>query len=340
MDKESSRFTEIQTYISIIVPVYNVEKYLSRCVDSILNQTFTDFELILVDDGSTDNSAKICDEYAEKDCRIKVIHKENGGVSSARNVGLENAVGEYIMFCDSDDFVDKDWIKILLFYAKKNPTSLINCEYCNYLINKDVINYPKTYNVEEATHIDIDQYFYFYKNNYSQFVWNRIFCSETIMINDIRFDEKIKVGEDALFILEYLKYCTDFLYIPKCLYYWVNNSESASRKYEPYYYDIIKKLYFPRKNIISEKDKQAFIDEYFHRFYECFTIVFDERNEEPKTKKIKYCNYILNDNEFIDAMNNASAYVCSSKMKKILKIKNYRILKIFLKAVDLKKRRR
>ena len=112
MDKESSRFTEIQTYISIIVPIYNVEKYLSRCVDSILNQTFTDFELILVDDGSTDNSGKICDEYAEKDCRIKVIHKDNWGVSSARNVGLENSVGEYIMFCDSDDFVEKNAVSV------------------------------------------------------------------------------------------------------------------------------------------------------------------------------------------------------------------------------------
>ena len=89
--------------LSIIVPVYNVEKYLARCIDSILAQTFTDFELILVDDGSTDNSGEICDEYAGKDPRIIVIHKENGGVSSARNHGLDIARGEYITFVDSDD---------------------------------------------------------------------------------------------------------------------------------------------------------------------------------------------------------------------------------------------
>ena len=90
--------------ISIIVPVYNVEKYLKRCIDSILNQSFTDFELILVDDGSTDNSGEIIDEYAIKDERIKVIHKENGGLSSARNVGIEYSKGNYIAFVDSDDW--------------------------------------------------------------------------------------------------------------------------------------------------------------------------------------------------------------------------------------------
>ena len=95
-------------YFSIIVPVYNVEKYLSECIDSILCQTFTDFELILVDDGSKDESGKICDQYAEKDNRIKVIHKENGGQSSARNCGVEESSGKYIVFLDSDDFISED----------------------------------------------------------------------------------------------------------------------------------------------------------------------------------------------------------------------------------------
>ena len=95
--------------ISIIVPVYKVEKYLNRCIDSILAQSFPDFELILVDDGSPDKSGKICDDYAAKDSRVKVIHKENAGVSAARNSGLAMSSGSYIMFCDSDDFVDKNW---------------------------------------------------------------------------------------------------------------------------------------------------------------------------------------------------------------------------------------
>ncbi len=94
--------------ISIIVPVYNVEKYLKKCVDSILGQTFTDFELLLIDDGSTDNSGSICDELAKTDNRIKVIHKENGGLSDARNIGIEVAKGDFIGFIDSDDYIDED----------------------------------------------------------------------------------------------------------------------------------------------------------------------------------------------------------------------------------------
>ena len=110
--------------ISIIVPVYNVEKYLRKCVDSILNQTFKDFELILVDDGSIDTSGKICDEYNLKDNRIKVIHKENGGLSSARNAGLDIAQGEYIGFVDSDDWIELDMYEELYKICKENDTDV------------------------------------------------------------------------------------------------------------------------------------------------------------------------------------------------------------------------
>lgn len=98
--------------ISVIVPVYNVENYLCKCVDSIINQTYNNLEIILVDDGSTDGSASICDEYVLKDSRVKVIHKENGGVSSARNIGIAEASGEYICFVDSDDWLELDYFEI------------------------------------------------------------------------------------------------------------------------------------------------------------------------------------------------------------------------------------
>ena len=99
--------------ISIIVPVYNVEKYIRRCIDSLITQTFKSIEILLIDDGSKDNSGAICDEYALKDDRVKAFHKKNGGVSSARNIGLDNATGTYIMFCDSDDYVDPTWCEKL-----------------------------------------------------------------------------------------------------------------------------------------------------------------------------------------------------------------------------------
>ncbi|MBQ7882921.1 MAG: glycosyltransferase, partial [Phascolarctobacterium sp.] len=106
--------------LSIIVPVYKVEQYIHKCVDSILNQSFTDFELILVDDGSPDNCGKICDEYAAKDKRVRVIHKENGGVSQARNLGIDEAKGEYISFIDPDDWVDLDMYEKLFSFVDQN----------------------------------------------------------------------------------------------------------------------------------------------------------------------------------------------------------------------------
>ena len=110
--------------ISVIVPVYNVEKYLDKCVDSIVNQTYKNLEIILVDDGSPDNCPKMCDAWVEKDSRIKVIHKENGGVSSARNAGLKASCGEYIGFVDSDDFIQPDMFEQLLGAYDKESIEL------------------------------------------------------------------------------------------------------------------------------------------------------------------------------------------------------------------------
>ena len=133
--------------ISVIVPVYNVEKYLHRCVDSILAQTFTDFELILVDDGSPDNCGKICDEYAEKDSRIHVIHKVNGGLSDARNAGIDwafaNSNSEWVTFIDSDDWVDKYYLEYLYNSILTHKTKLAVC------------NYEKTYGEELSIIIPI-----------------------------------------------------------------------------------------------------------------------------------------------------------------------------------------
>ena len=103
--------------VSIIVPVYNTEKFLHRCIDSVLAQTYKDFELLLINDGSTDSSGTICDEYAAQDVRVRVFHKENGGVSSARNLGLDNAQGEWITFVDSDDWISKDYLKELAMHS-------------------------------------------------------------------------------------------------------------------------------------------------------------------------------------------------------------------------------
>ena len=127
--------------LSIIVPVYKVEPYIHKCVDSILNQSFTDFEIILVDDGSPDNCGKICDEYAQKDERVKVIHKENGGVSSARNLGIDEAKGEYISFIDPDDWIEKEMYSEILRYVVLNDLDILCTDVCEVRESKCFVRY-------------------------------------------------------------------------------------------------------------------------------------------------------------------------------------------------------
>lgn len=125
--------------VSIIIPVYNVEKYLPRCVDSVLNQTYSDIEVILVDDGTKDNSGVMCDKYAEQDNRVRVIHKENGGLSSARNAGIEIAIGDAIFFLDSDDYISKECIKKMVSLMDENNAdiSIIQMKYISENINEE-----------------------------------------------------------------------------------------------------------------------------------------------------------------------------------------------------------
>lgn len=127
--------------LSVIVPVYNVEQYIHKCVDSILSQTYADFELILVNDGSPDNCGKICDEYASKDNRVKVIHKQNGGVSEARNIGLDAVTGEYISFIDPDDWIDKDMYEQTLGYMANNDLDIVCFDVEEVRTNKSFVRY-------------------------------------------------------------------------------------------------------------------------------------------------------------------------------------------------------
>ena len=184
--------------ISIIIPVYNAENTLGRCIDSILSQTFSDWELLLIDDGSTDRSGEICDEYAVNDERIKVFHKENGGVSSARNMGLDNAKGRWITFVDADDQI--------------NPDAL-NCIY-NRDINEDILFFPYYFYYKDGNKIfdtlnvpeRIENISLFLNKNIHKYIFRVVWgkCYKNELLKGIRFDEKIKIGEDLLFVLTYL----------------------------------------------------------------------------------------------------------------------------------------
>lgn len=154
------RRDEYLVKVSIIVPVYNVEKYIDKCINSILNQTFEDFELILVDDGSTDKSGEICDKYKKQDKRIKVIHKTNGGLSDARNVGIDNSLGEFITFIDSDDYVDEDIIEFLYDNLKKHHCDISICNareiYTDYVVYQTKEDIEMVVSGKEAVRYELE----------------------------------------------------------------------------------------------------------------------------------------------------------------------------------------
>ena len=184
--------------ISIIIPVYNAEKFLAKCLDSVLMQTFTDFECILINDGSLDNSPAICAEYSEKDARIKIIHKNNGGASSARNAGLDIALGEWIIFIDSDDWVHNNYLELLLTNALNNNCKLSICD--KHYISEES-------SVKNLSHYSIT---FFDKDSAKKALFtSKKIGTETVCklikreyIYDIRFDTSIIVCEDGLFWFE------------------------------------------------------------------------------------------------------------------------------------------
>ena len=210
--------------VSIIVPVYNAERYLHRCIDSILAQTFTDFELLLIDDGSKDNSGAICDEYAVKDSRIRVFHKENGGASAARNYGLDKAVGKYICFIDADDWVDKDYIERLL------PADGEDMVICSFMYDTMEVFLLGDYVRDKQ---NIAKNFYALIDHMAICApWCKIMRRDIIDQNNIRFDVNVSAGEDMLFVCDYFSAGLDKIRtISQPLYhYYVADSGSLSHR--------------------------------------------------------------------------------------------------------------
>lgn len=211
--------------ISIIVPVYNVENYIRECIDSILAQTISSFELILVDDGSKDESGKICDEYADTDDRIRVIHKENGGLSSARNRGLDEAKGDYICFVDSDDAVSADYLEKLYAAIKKGNADIVVCDIdAPKLSTADMsVNSPLSMPVLEAKRWLYDQT----SREYVLMVvaWNKIYAKE--LLNGIRYPEG-RLHEDEFMIGRVLSRAKTVSFVPDKLYVYRDNASGIT----------------------------------------------------------------------------------------------------------------
>lgn len=282
--------------ISIIVPVYNVEKYLRYCIDSILSQTFTDFELLLIDDGSKDKSGEICDEYAKKDNRIKVYHKENGGVSSARNLGLNKANGEWVCFIDSDDIVLNTYLKNMVD-AISNDNSMILSNYRgeNMAVSKVKLDNVTLYKDEIVK--------YFIKNRVLDLSapYSKLYKVETIRKYSISFPEGIQMGEDAIFIIRYLNRTSSVAVIDKCDYIVRNTIGSLSSKYYPFEnewkcYEIWKaemiKFLTKFGQIYDNPIKIAWENRIGDTFNRCLQCLYRQKKSVKFSEKLKYLESI------------------------------------------------
>lgn len=215
---------------SIVIPVYNAEQYLNRCIQSVLNQTFSDFELILVNDGSTDNSLNICENFAENENRIKIISHKNNGVSFTRNKGIKAATGKYITFIDSDDFVDKSYLESFYLQLSIKETDIIASGIIKYYGESEI---NITYHVDYSDNISIIPELE--KQNLLSGPFAKCFKRDVIVNNKILFDKDFSFGEDAIFNLTFVKQITSISAIAYAGYYYYQiEGESLVKKKYPF----------------------------------------------------------------------------------------------------------
>lgn len=222
--------------VSVIVPVYNVEKYLNRCIESIVNQTYKNLEILLIDDGSPDNCPLICDEWAKKDKRIRVIHKANAGLGMARNTGIENANGKYICFFDSDDYFELTTIEKCVFSARQNNSDVVLFGFCDAFENGDI----KPLTISDCNSVYKDKEILnkllpdLLVNSYGLDIsaCAKMFRLDLLINKDIRFkSEREIISEDAYFIIELFENVTVASVVPECLYYYYKSVGSLTRSY-------------------------------------------------------------------------------------------------------------
>ena len=224
--------------LSIIIPVYNVALYLTKCLNSIISQDEKDYELLLIDDGSTDGSSKICEKYASENSNIHYMYKENGGVSTARNLGLSHAQGDYICFVDADDWVEPSYLQTLLSYTQQENAADITYFGVNFIRQEGSIESvtPIPCKCEERVSIEeqLFQLRYVDKHELFGFTWNKMFKADIIRQHDLRFAENICFREDELFTISYCQYTNSLQVIATPLYnYCMNNSGLTSKGMKP-----------------------------------------------------------------------------------------------------------
>ena len=323
--------------VSVIVPVYNSAGTIDQCLNSVLNQNYTNYEIIIIDDGSTDSSGVICDKYCDKNDKVYVFHTENRGVSSARNLGIEKATGEYVLFIDSDDSIDKEYIEDLI--NLKNQYKEIDNIWCGF----------KTYSID--TTADESVSYVYDKNSKISLVdrknimtlhekwldagpYCKLYSRNILKKTNVRFPENLSLGEDLVFNFQYLdntngKIC----FLNKATYnYYLQSGNSLATKYYDNLFDIYKTINkvmerYIRKWDCDTEEFKKYYNACFFKFEVCLKNTFNTCNSASKQDKYRRNNEILNSCEFQEAFNNMS-YSPNPLLFVAYKTKNYFFVRI------------
>ncbi|CUQ11647.1 Hyaluronan synthase [Turicibacter sanguinis] len=289
-------------FYSIIVPIYNSECTLKECLDSIRNQTYENFEVILVNDGSKDNSGFICDTYSLHDNRFKVIHRNNSGVSNARNLGLSVAKGKYIIYIDSDDYIEKGTLEKITEVMAGKEYDLIM-----FGVSKDVGN------ESSPLYTKMDSNFYSVKDCISNLIKHeyinapfKVYKKSLIDFNKITFNVNLDIGEDLLFNLQYFSHCNSFYFIKDILYhYTIRNSSSLTQKLIPQKYEKLMMVHdqigqISSLNYLKNEIKDALIYIRLKNIYSCFIDIHRKDWNRDFSEKINYIKDICRNEKNMD----------------------------------------
>lgn len=291
----------MEEIISVIIPVYKTEKYLDKCVESVINQTYKNLEIILVDDGSPDNCPKVCDDWASRDNRIKVIHKKNGGLSSARNAGIEFATGNYLMFTDSDDSLETDMIEFLYNLVKQDDSDIARCGFFfddGKTLNSENTDFSVKYPDYDQLMIDL------VSNGYtSGAVWNKIYKSKSLKSK--RFLDEDGCSEDIMFNFRFYqqKPKAVFCDIPK-YHYMIRENSIVNSEFNEIAYSIVRAKKIILNNLQNNRNVypylvKSLVDSAFIVLSGCIrNKAFPDMQKKLRSDILKYRNYILKSDLF------------------------------------------
>lgn len=319
--------------VSVIIPCYNIEQHLPKCIESILNQSFDDFELLLINDGSTDDTKVVCESYAKQDSRIKVFHQKNAGVSAARNLGLQQATGDLLIFIDGDDYIKKDYIEQLVNnYVEGNwlICGMINVRNENPICNKDFQNlldiHPERM-ISKSNFMNLLKYYSFSSP------CARIYSAKIIKDNSLKFDINVTYQEDLLFNLEYVQFIEQVKLVDYFGYYYIEHLTSSSGRFH-HNFNHVDLLFQKLNDLVRSKDDKNTLKEFIlQTTLRKISNIFHKKS--PKTTKDKlseikelyrsaYYNYSY---EYIDKLK------INIILRKVLASKELSLLYFYFKLV-------